>query len=40
MLHYLKIILKAPNGVTRIAGANAYATKFAVSPQITKKTEK
>ena len=27
--------LKAPRGVTRIAGANAYAAKFAISPVIT-----
>lgn len=27
--------LKAPSGVTRIAGANAYAAKFATSPRIT-----
>jgi len=32
---YLKIILKAPKGVTRIAGANAYAAKLAISPTIT-----
>lgn len=30
----LKIILKAPKGVTRIAGANAYAAKLAISPTI------
>lgn len=28
-------MLKAPIGVTRIAGAYAYATKFAASPTIT-----
>lgn len=27
--------LSAPSGVTRIAGANAYAAKFAISPTIT-----
>ena len=27
--------LRAPKGVTRIAGANAYAAKFAISPTIT-----
>ena len=32
---YLTIILNAPRGVTRTAGANAYATKFATSPTIT-----
>lgn len=32
---YLTIILNAPRGVTRTAGANAYATKFAISPTIT-----
>jgi hypothetical protein len=29
------MILNAPRGVTRTAGANAYATKFATSPIIT-----
>ena len=29
------ITLKAPSGVTRIAGAKPYATKFATSPRIT-----
>lgn len=29
------MILKAPRGVTRTAGANAYATKLATSPTIT-----
>ena len=33
--NYLTIILNAPRGVTRTAGANAYATKFAISPIIT-----
>ena len=33
---YLTMILSAPSGVTRTAGANAYATKFATSPTITK----
>lgn len=32
---YLIIILSAPRGVTRIAGANAYAAKLAISPTIT-----
>lgn len=32
---YLTMILKAPRGVTRTAGANAYATQFAISPTIT-----
>ena len=32
---YLTMILNAPRGVTRTAGANAYATKFATSPTIT-----
>jgi hypothetical protein len=27
--------LSAPRGVTKIAGANAYAAKFAISPTIT-----
>lgn len=27
--------LRAPSGVTRMAGANAYAAKFAISPTIT-----
>lgn len=34
-LTYLTIILNAPKGVTRTAGANAYATKLATSPTIT-----
>ena len=33
-MSYLIMILRAPNGVTRIAGANAYAAKFAISPTI------
>lgn len=36
---YLKIILKAPKGVTRIAGAYAYAAKLATSPTITTQNE-
>lgn len=28
-------MLRAPKGVTRMAGANAYAAKFAISPKIT-----
>lgn len=32
---YLTNTLKAPNGVTRIAGAKAYAVKLAISPTIT-----
>ena len=31
----LIIMLSAPRGVTRIAGANAYAAKLAISPTIT-----
>lgn len=31
------MILNAPRGVTRTAGANAYATKFATSPAITEQ---
>lgn len=34
-LPHLTMILRAPNGVTRMAGANAYAVKFATSPTIT-----
>jgi hypothetical protein len=34
---YLTIILNAPRGVTRTAGAKAYATKFAISPTITEQ---
>jgi len=29
------MMLSAPSGVTRMAGANAYAAKFANSPTIT-----
>lgn len=29
------MILTAPSGVTKIAGANAYAAKLAISPTIT-----
>jgi hypothetical protein len=32
---HLMIILSAPRGVTRMAGANAYAAKLAISPTIT-----
>jgi hypothetical protein len=28
----LIMMLSAPNGVTNMAGANAYAAKFAISP--------
>ena len=35
MSNYLTIMLRAPSGVTRTAGANAYATKFAISPTTT-----
>ena len=35
MSNYLTIMLRAPSGVTRTAGANAYATKFATSPTTT-----
>lgn len=34
---YLTKTLNAPSGVTKIAGANAYAEKFAISPTITEK---
>ena len=34
---YLTNTLKAPSGVTRMAGANAYAVKFAISPTATGK---
>lgn len=34
---YLTITLKAPKGVTSIAGANAYAAKLATSPTITRR---
>lgn len=29
---YLTKTLSAPSGVTNVAGANAYAAKFAISP--------
>ena len=29
------MMLRAPSGVTRMAGANAYAAKFAASPPAT-----
>lgn len=32
---YLTMMLKAPRGVTRTAGAKAYAKKFATFPTIT-----
>lgn len=32
---HLTIILSAPRGVTKTAGAKMYATKFAISPTIT-----
>lgn len=35
----LIIMLTAPSGVTRIAGANAYAAKLATSPTITVSLE-
>ena len=31
-LLHLTMMLSAPKGVTRMAGANAYAAKFATSP--------
>ena len=31
---YLTMMLRAPRGVTRIAGAKAYAAKLAISPTI------
>jgi hypothetical protein len=34
---YLMMMLSAPSGVTRIAGAKAYAAKLATSPTITGK---
>ena len=34
-LTYPMRTLRAPSGVTRIAGANAYAAKFAASPTTT-----
>lgn len=33
---YLTSTLNAPSGVTRVAGANAYAAKLAASPAPTK----
>lgn len=33
-LPYLTMMLSAPRGVTKMAGANAYAAKFAISPTI------
>lgn len=33
--NYPSSTLPAPSGVTRIAGANEYAAKFAISPEIT-----
>jgi len=36
-ISYLMMMLSAPSGVTRIAGANAYAAKLATSPTITGK---
>lgn len=35
ILSCLIIMLRAPRGVTNIAGANAYAAKLAISPTIT-----
>lgn len=32
---HLMMMLRAPRGVTNIAGANAYAAKFATSPTTT-----
>lgn len=37
---YLTSTLKAPSGVTRMAGANAYAVKLAISPTATGKKKK
>jgi hypothetical protein len=34
---YLIMMLRAPSGVTKIAGAKAYAAKLATSPTITGK---
>ena len=34
-ISYPMSTLRAPNGVTRIAGAKAYAAKFAISPRTT-----
>lgn len=36
---YLTSTLRAPSGVTRVAGANAYAAKLAASPAPTVKFE-
>lgn len=35
-LYYPRITLKAPNGVTKMGGANEYAEKFNISPIATK----
>ena len=35
---YLTKTLRAPSGVTSMAGAKAYAVKLAISPTITVKT--
>lgn len=35
---HLTKTLRAPNGVTSMAGAKAYAVKLAISPTITVKT--
>lgn len=32
LIIYLTRTLRAPRGVTKVAGANAYAAKFAASP--------
>lgn len=37
---YLTSTLRAPRGVTRVAGAKAYAAKLAASPAPTVKTNK
>lgn len=37
MKTYLTRTLMAPNGVTKMAGAKAYAEKLAASPMITTK---
>ena len=39
-LLYLTKTLRAPSGVTMVAGANAYAAKLANSPTITGKEKK
>jgi hypothetical protein len=36
-ISYLIMMLSAPSGVTKIAGAKAYAAKLATSPTITGK---